>query len=84
MQPALNPAQEKIFLRWSSYLHVNPNAVVFKPEQLEPTDIIQDVVTDCSLIASFAVAINHSNKYFSKVEYLYYDSTLGRARLIHL
>lgn len=67
LQPPLNPAQESIFLRWISISDLYPNSILYKPGLPDPTDIVQDVVTDCSLIASFAVSTNHANRFSSKL-----------------
>ncbi|EGG03841.1 calpain-like protease palB/RIM13 [Melampsora larici-populina 98AG31] len=53
-EPPLNPAQKNIFLRWVSISDLYPNSILYKPGEPDPTDIVQDVVTDCSLIASYA------------------------------
>ncbi|KAH9811680.1 calpain-like protease palB/RIM13 [Melampsora americana] len=65
--PPLNPAQEKIFLSWVSISDLYPNSILYKPGEPDPTDIVQDVVTDCSLIAAFAVSTNHANRFSSKL-----------------
>jgi hypothetical protein len=67
LQPALSPVQKQAFLKWSSIKEVNPGLKVYDPDALDPTDIVQDVVKDCSLIAAFSVLINHAKRFQSKV-----------------
>ncbi|PLW22911.1 hypothetical protein PCASD_12020 [Puccinia coronata f. sp. avenae] len=67
IQPALSPVQKQAFLKWSSIKEVNPGLKVYDPDALDPTDIVQDVVTDCSLIAAFSVLINHAKRFQSKL-----------------
>ena len=67
VQPALSPVQKKAFLEWRSIKEASPGLPVYDPHALEPTDIVQDVVTDCSLIAAFSVLINHAKRFQSKV-----------------
>ncbi|KAG0148456.1 hypothetical protein CROQUDRAFT_41464, partial [Cronartium quercuum f. sp. fusiforme G11] len=66
-EPPLNAAQKQLFLRWVPVSEINPDISLYKPGKLDPTDIVQDVVTDCSLIASFAVSTNHANRFSSKL-----------------
>ncbi|KNZ64465.1 calpain-like protease palB/RIM13 [Puccinia sorghi] len=67
VQPALNPVQKQAFLEWRSITEASPGLPVYDPHALEPTDIVQDVVTDCSLIAAFSVLINHAKRFQSKL-----------------
>ncbi|OAV99768.1 hypothetical protein PTTG_11706 [Puccinia triticina 1-1 BBBD Race 1] len=67
VQPALSPVQQQAFLEWRSIKEANPDLQVYKADALDPTDIVQDVVTDCSLIAAFSVLINHAKQFQSKL-----------------
>ncbi|MBW0469200.1 hypothetical protein O181_008915 [Austropuccinia psidii MF-1] len=66
-QPNLNPAQQKSLVDWRSIRHFNPAAELYQIKLTDPTEIVQDLVTDCSLIAAFSVLSNHSNKFHSKL-----------------
>ncbi|PLW42092.1 hypothetical protein PCASD_11957 [Puccinia coronata f. sp. avenae] len=46
---------KQAFLKWSSIKEVNPGLKVYDTDSLDPTDIVQDAVTDCSLIAAFSL-----------------------------
>ncbi|KAA1094687.1 cysteine protease [Puccinia graminis f. sp. tritici] len=67
IQPALSPAQKQAFLEWKSMKEANPSLEVYKSDALDPTDIVQDIVTDCSLIAAFSVLINHAKHFQSQL-----------------
>jgi len=67
VQPSLSPVQKQAFLEWRSITEASPGLPVYDPHALEPTDIVQDVVTDCSLIAAFSVLINHAKRFQSKL-----------------
>ncbi|KAI9620012.1 hypothetical protein H4Q26_013994 [Puccinia striiformis f. sp. tritici PST-130] len=67
IQPALSPVQKETFLEWRSINKTDTIVQLYNHDALDPTDIVQDVVTDCSLIAAFSVLINHAKNFQSKL-----------------
>ncbi|KAH9462212.1 hypothetical protein Pst134EB_006128 [Puccinia striiformis f. sp. tritici] len=67
IQPALSPVQKETFLEWRSINKTDTILQLYNHDALDPTDIVQDVVTDCSLIAAFSVLINHAKTFQSKL-----------------
>ncbi|KAJ7108465.1 hypothetical protein C8R43DRAFT_905383, partial [Mycena crocata] len=61
----LSPDQEKVFPQWRRPLVEEP--VVEDPLRLRPEDILQHIITDCSVCASISVCLEHSQRFGSEV-----------------
>ncbi|CAH7686030.1 hypothetical protein BY996DRAFT_4583076 [Phakopsora pachyrhizi] len=79
-QLPLSKTQRERLLTWKSIREIDSNCSMFGPKTIDPTDIVQDFVTDCSLIAAFAVSVTHSNIFNSNLHVLslYPKSSDGR------
>ncbi|KAK7691878.1 hypothetical protein QCA50_005282 [Cerrena zonata] len=65
-QPALSPEQIQHSAAWS-YVDKAPDGTT--PDALHPYDIIQHIVSDCSVCAAIAVCIEHDRRFGSKLGY---------------
>lgn len=68
-QPALAPAQIQARVDWKRATQVLPNAAMVFPAS-SGKDIVQDNLTDCSLVAALIVGAEHHSKFGSKVRLL--------------
>ncbi|KAJ2930167.1 hypothetical protein H1R20_g6964, partial [Candolleomyces eurysporus] len=60
-QPALSPEQKAVSAFWRR-LEIQPTGKI-EPAQILPQDILQHVVTDCSVCASVSVCLEHSSRF---------------------
>jgi calpain-7 len=65
-QPELSQEQRKFAAVWLSPASVLPNASMTSPNHL-PQDVIQGIITDCSVCASISVCIDHHRRFSSRV-----------------
>ncbi|RXW16410.1 hypothetical protein EST38_g9440 [Candolleomyces aberdarensis] len=64
-QPALSPEQKAVSAFWRR-LDIQPTGKI-EPAQILPQDILQHVVTDCSVCASVSVCLEHSSRFGTHV-----------------
>jgi hypothetical protein len=67
-QPPLSPDQIRVSSVWRRAIEAVPHAMVASPLLL-PDAIVQHIVTDCSVCASFSVCLEHHRRFKSKVSY---------------
>ena len=66
-QPKLSPDQQKNSCIWNRPNHRPGQSVDILRRRILPEDILQHIVTDCSVCASISVCLEHSRRFGSTV-----------------
>ncbi|KAK0183648.1 hypothetical protein F5146DRAFT_1085661 [Armillaria mellea] len=79
-QPSLSPEQVELSTVWrrpdAEFLTLGSDQMVLP---IRPQDIVQQVVTDCSVCASLSVSLEHCRRFpLRSTSYLFYSSQTGR------
>ncbi|KAF9012688.1 hypothetical protein BDQ17DRAFT_1344439 [Cyathus striatus] len=78
-QPQLSPEQRKVSAAWRRPNGPSDDFIYYFTQRILPEDILQHIVTDCSVCASISVCLAHDNQFGSSLAKLaIYPTSEGR------